>query len=159
MHIQSESKADVLLQAWKMVPIGDLPRGAKVITSTWAMKKKSNGVHRPRINARGYEQVDGEHYKEDNKAAPVVNDTTFHILLILMLMASWSAEVLDVKGAFLNGLFEDGEVIYMKVPEGFESHYSNKVVLLLLCTLYGLKQSVYAFWKQLLMAFKDTEYK
>jgi hypothetical protein len=77
------------------------------------MKKKSNGVHRARLNARGSEQVDGKHYKEDNKPVPaVVNDMRFNILLILMLMASWHAKVLDVKGAFLHRLlFEDGEQI------------------------------------------------
>ena len=119
------------------------------------MKKKSNGVYRARINARGYEQIDGEHYKEDKKAVPVVNDTTFHVLLMLMLMAGWCAEVLDVKGAFPHGLFEDGEEICMKVPEGFERHCKNGCVLLPLQTLHGLKQSACAFWKQLLKAFKS----
>jgi hypothetical protein len=64
-------------------------------------EEEVNRGFRARINARGHEQVDGEHCKEDNKAAPVVNDTTFHIVLILMLMAAWTAEVADVKGAFL----------------------------------------------------------
>jgi hypothetical protein len=122
------------------------------------MKKKSNGVFRARINAQGYEQVDGLHYKEDNKAVPVVNDTTFHIVLILMLMAAWNAHILDVKRAFLNGLFGEGEEIYMKVPEGFEKHYASNVVLLLLRMLYCLKQSAFEFWKELLLAFKDMKY-
>ena len=145
--------------AWVAVPIDKAPPGDKILTSTWAMKKKSSGVYRARLNARGFEQVDRVHYKEDNKAAPVVNDTTFHIMLILMMMAGWYAEVLDVKGAFLHGLFEDGEQIYMEVPEGFEKHYGAGFVLLLLRTIYGLKQSAYAFWKQLLMAFRSMEYK
>jgi hypothetical protein len=66
---------------------------------------------------------------------PVANDTMFHILIILMLMTSLSAEVLDVKGAFLHGVFGDGEQIYMGVPEGFEKHYKKGHVLLLLRTL------------------------
>ena len=85
--------------AWVAVPIDKVPPGEKILTSTWAMKRKSSGVYRARLNARGFGQVDGIHYKEDNKAAPVINDTTFHILLILMMMAGWYAEVLDVKGA------------------------------------------------------------
>ena len=140
------------------MPIDQVPKGEKIITSAWVMKKKSDGVFRARVNVRGgYEQIDGEHYKEDNKAAPVVNDTTFHILLILMMMAIWYAEVLDVKGAFLIGLFEDGEKIYMRVPEGLEKHYAANMVLLLLKTIYGLKQAALAFWKQLLMAFKSMD--
>jgi galactokinase/mevalonate kinase-like predicted kinase len=34
----------------------DVPQGTKVLSSTWAMKKKSNGKFRARINARGFEQ-------------------------------------------------------------------------------------------------------
>lgn len=145
--------------AWHAIPKEEVPEGETVLSSTWAMKKKANGLCRARINARGYEQRDGEHYKEDNKAAPVVNDTTFHIILILMLLAGWHAEVLDVKGAFLCGVFEDGEQIYMAVPEGFESYYEAGTVLHLLKTLYGLKQAAYAFWIQLLKAFYDMKYK
>jgi hypothetical protein len=74
-----------------------------------------------------------------------------------MLVASWSAEVLHVRGAFLHGMFEDGEQIYMGAPEGFKKHYKEGHVLLLLRTLYGLKQSAYTFWKQLLMAFKTMK--
>ena len=48
-----------------------------------------------------------------------------------MMMSIWHAEVLDVKGAFLNGLFEDSEKIYMRVPEGSEKHYVANMVLLL----------------------------
>ena len=145
--VEEEHQRMVDAVAWKAIMIKDLPRGAKIVTSTWAMKKKSSGVFRARINARGFEQVDGLHCKEDDEAGPVVNDATFHILLILMLMAEWSAHVLDVKGAFLDGLFEDGEAICMKVPEGFERRCPSDMALLLLRALCGLKQSACAFWK------------
>jgi hypothetical protein len=38
-----------------------MPPGVKPI-STWAFKRKANGVRRGRLNARGYEQVDDVHY-------------------------------------------------------------------------------------------------
>jgi hypothetical protein len=50
------------------------------------MKKKANGVHRARLNARGYEQVDGKHYNENSRFAPVVNDATIHIVLIVLII-------------------------------------------------------------------------
>jgi hypothetical protein len=47
----------------------------------------------------------------------------------------------------------------MEVPEGFEKWYDPRLyVLLLLQTLYGLKQAAKAFWEQLLKAFKHMEY-
>jgi hypothetical protein len=122
------------------------------------MKKKANGKFRARLNARGFEQVDGTHYDEDTKAAPVTNETTIRIVLILMAMANWCAHVLDVQGAFLNGRFEDGEELYMQVPEGFVNYYSGNVVLKLKRTIYGLKQAAYAFWRELLKAFKAMHF-
>ena len=124
------------------------------------MKKKANGTYRARLNARGYEQVDGVHYDSHNISAPVTNDVTICIVLVLMIMAGWVGELLDIKGAFLHGEFEDGKNVYMEVPEGFEKYYDPMYyVLLLLQTLYGLKQSALAFWRVLLKCFRDMKFK
>jgi hypothetical protein len=40
----------------------ELPKNAKLLTTTWAMKKKTNGQYRARITARGFLQEDGIHY-------------------------------------------------------------------------------------------------
>ena len=37
----------------------------KVLTTTWAMKKKSNYTFRARMNMKGFEQEDREHYVSD----------------------------------------------------------------------------------------------
>ena len=135
-----------------------MPKDAKVLTSTWAMKKKSNGKFRARVNARGYEQVDGIHYDADSTAALVVNEITIRMVFVLMVMAGWYAEVVDVRGAFLHGKFEEGTRLYMEVPEGFESFYPVGCLLLLLQTIYGLKQVAFAFWVQLLKALRDMKF-
>ena len=44
------------------VPRSLLPKGSKVLTTTWAFKMKSNCTCKGRFNARGYEQVDGCYY-------------------------------------------------------------------------------------------------
>jgi hypothetical protein len=74
--------------------------------------------------------------------------------MILMVMASWWAELLDVQGAFLTGEMDPKTQCYLHVPEGFERFYPSNVVLRLLKTLYGLKQSAYEFWKMLVLAMK-----
>ena len=81
------------------------------------------------------------------------------IMLMLMIMASMLAHVVDVKGAFLHGEFEDREIIHMKVLQGFEKHFPEGSVLLLLKCLYGLKQPAKAFWRQLLCAASAMELK
>ena len=101
----------------------DLPLGTKLIDSIWAMKKKSNGTLCGRMNARGFKQVEGQHYDGTTISSPVTNSATIRIVLTLMIMADMLAHVVVVKGAFLHGEFEDKEVIHMKVLQSFEKHF------------------------------------
>ena len=90
-------------KCFKAVPRAEVPKGSKILTSTWAMKKKASGMFRARLNARGYEQVPGKHYDPNSIVAPVTSDVTIHIVLTLLLLARWYAELIDIKGAFLHG--------------------------------------------------------
>jgi hypothetical protein len=119
-------------KVFQVTPRDEVPKGAKILTSTWVMKKKADGTFRARGNARGYEQIDGEHYDEEEKFAPVVTDATIHIILTLIIMARLWAELVDVRGAFLHGIFEKVRTVYMEVPQGFERFYPSNCVLLLL---------------------------
>ncbi len=74
--------------AWEPVKKNSLPRGTKVIVSTWVCKKKSTGKLRGRLNARGFKQIEGVHYDGSITHAPVTNASTSQIVLILMLMAN-----------------------------------------------------------------------
>jgi hypothetical protein len=115
--------------AWEPVKKSLLPKGTKVIDSTWACKKKSTGKPRGRLNARKFKQVEGVHYGRTKTHAPIMNAGNIQIMLILMVMANWQNQIVDMKSMFLHGEFEDGEVIYMKVPHGFEKFYPDDVVL------------------------------
>jgi hypothetical protein len=79
------------------------------------------------------------------------------MVLILMIMADWQGQIVEVKGAFLHGESEDGKVIYMKVPPGFEKFYLDDLVLKLKKCIYGLKQVMMAFWHQLLLCMKSMK--
>ena len=129
------------------------------MTTTWAMKQKSNGVRRARMNMRGYEQEENIHYDPSSTAAPVTNDVTIRMMLTLALMAGWTGHIIDVKGAFLHGEFENGEQIYTKIPEGFEKFWDPNIwVWLLMKTTYGLIQAAVQFWKTLLKAMRYMKY-
>jgi hypothetical protein len=65
---------------------------------------------------------------------------------------------MDVHGAFLKGKFKASEVIFMKVPRGFEQYYPENAILKLLRMIYGLKQAAIAFWQETLKAFKFMKY-
>ena len=138
--------------------IKDIPAHATILSTKWAMKKKSNGTYRARTVARGFEQIDGEPYDEHDKSSPVVSDITIRIVLVIMLMAQFWAEVMDVCGAFLIPTFKPEHKMYVEVPQGFEKFYPPGVVLLLLKTLYGTKQAALQFWRLLKAAFAAMKY-
>ena len=109
------------------------------------MKKKSNGTYRARLVARGFQQRLGKDYDGNATSAPVVNNATIRILLVLSILAAFDAWVVDVKGAFLKGNFKSWERVHMRIPEGMQTLQTIGWVLLLLKTIYGLKQAAFAF--------------
>jgi hypothetical protein len=130
-------------------------KGMKVIDITWACKKKSTRKLRRCLNACRFKQVEGVHQNRTSTHAPITNANTIRIVLILMIMADWQGQIVDVKGTFLHGEFEDGKVIYMNMPHGFEKFYPDDMVLKLKKCIYGLKQTAIAFWHQLLLCMKS----
>ena len=117
-------------------------------------RKRVISVHHGRLTARGFKQIDGLGYDSASIHVSVTNAISVRIVLTLMLMAGWTAEVVDVRGAFLHGQFADGERVYMEVPKRWRGHYAANSVLLLLRTIYGLKQAAMAFWRELLKVMK-----
>ncbi len=113
------------------------------------MKKKSNGTLHGRINVRGFTQVEGQHYDASSISSPLTNGMTIKLVLTLMLASDSNAHVVDIKGAFLQGEFDDGEKIYIKIPLEFEEFYDDDTFLLLKKCLYGLKQAAMAFYRKL----------
>ena len=92
------------------VPCSSVPKDMKIMTMTWAMKKKTNGTYCGHLNVHGYEQVDSMHYFGHNIAAPIANVITVCIVLTLFAMnPKWIVELVDVEGAFLQGKFADNE--------------------------------------------------
>jgi hypothetical protein len=141
-------------KVFKTVLKKDLPPGTKIIDSVWAMKKKNNGTLCGQLNARGFKQVKGQHYDGMTISSLVTNSATIRIVLVLMVMASMMAHIVDVKGPFLHGEFEDREKVHMAIPRGLEIFFLHDAVILFLKCLYGLKQAARAFWRQLLQATK-----
>src|SRR5258708_38019389 len=59
----------------------------------------------------------------------------------------------NIKGAYLNGMLNEGEVLYMWHPPGYKSHDTGNHVLHLMKTLYGLKQSGRRWYQKLSLIF------
>ena len=152
--VEEERKNMEKYSVWKLRRLKDVPIGEKVITSTWFMKKKANGTYHAILYVRRFQQVEGVNFDAADIASPVTNDMSIRIVMVSTLTTGWIAKIVDKKGAFLHGELDEGtDRVYMAVPEVFEKHYDNQVVLLLLKTIYGLKNAAKAFWKELFKAF------
>jgi hypothetical protein len=72
----------------------------------------------------------------------------------------WEVCVIDVEGAFRQGKFQNGEEMYMEVPDGMEQYYGSRkdVVLRMLVPIYGTKQAAECFYKELVKKAKEKGY-
>jgi hypothetical protein len=63
------------------------------------------------------------------------------LFTLCALNPEWEVCVIDVEGAFLQGKFQNGEEMYMEVPDGMEQYYGSRkdVVLRMLVLIYGTK--------------------
>ena len=82
MEVVKEHKRVLKNKIWMPVLKSSVP-DIKPVISTWAMKLKASRTRRVRVNARGFKQIPHVHYNPDDKASPVVNMTTFRIILII----------------------------------------------------------------------------
>ena len=80
----------------------------------------------------------GCHYDSHDKSSPVAT-----IVRIRVTFTLWYQHLLDVEGAFLNGVFQHPEKhkIHVKISEAYWEWYPSWVVFLLLKTQYGTVQA------------------
>ena len=148
---------------WEVVERKDIPSGRTVIGNRWVFAVKDDGRYRARTVAKGYSQVPGKDFQEN--FAPVINDTTFHLILALKAMMGLKAGQFDIETAFLYGDLE--EDLWMVLPDGYDMYYHEKhgkyldgtrQCLKLKKSLYGLVQAARQWWKKFKDVMKDIGY-
>ena len=120
------------------------------MTSKWIYKIKhaadgSAEKYKARFVARGFSQKEGIDYEET--FAPVARYNSIWAIISLASVMGWKLHQMDMKTAFLNGVFE--EEVYIEQPEGFVVHGSNSHVCRLKKALYGLKQAPRAWYSRI----------
>ena len=91
-----------------------MPPDRRCVKTKWVFKIKRNGIFRAHLVACGYSQIDGVHYTENY--VPVINDVTWPVLLIVILLKKYDGKLIGIKVEFLNGDLE--EEIYMDYTQG-----------------------------------------
>jgi hypothetical protein len=119
----------------------DIPKERKVIGNRWVFVQKRNELYRARLVALGYSQTAGIDFL--NHYSPVLCDTIFRLLLLIIQKLKLPAWSLDVETAFLNG--DLSKEIFMKIPQGYNlmkkmENIEDKVFKLNK-SIYGLVQA------------------
>ena len=130
-------------KVWRRITKKDIPSDKKLIGCRWVFKLKDNGVFRARLVALGYSQRPGIDFTD--YYAPVVNDTTMKIVILMSLIFGFSTEHTDIETAFLYGDLD--EEVYMKLPPGFDQEGKEEAYLLLK-SIYGLVQAAFEWNKK-----------
>ena len=81
--------------------------------------------------------------------APVAKMASIRTILALAAQMDYEIHQIDVKNAYLNGEFEEGEVVYMKLPPEVQLTNDKTRVCRLLKPLYGLKQAGRYWYKKM----------
>ena len=154
--MQDEIESIERNQTWRLVK---LPPGRKAIGVRWVLnvKRDAKGAiikHKARLVAKGYSQEFGFDFEETY--APVVRIE--HVRILFALAAYFNLPIihLDAKNAFLHG--DSDFAIYIQQPPGFENPAHPNSVLLLLKSLYGLKQAFRIWYLALYDAIIDLNF-
>ena len=124
-----------------------LPTGKKAIGCRWVFAVKVNpdgfvARLKERLVAKGYAQTYGVDYS--NTFSPVAKMTSVRLFISQAATHNWDLHQLDIKNAFLHGDLQ--EEVYMEQPLGFVAQGEIGKVCRLRKSLYGLKQSPYAWF-------------
>ena len=65
------------------------------VKTKWVFKMKGNGIFGAHLVACGYSQISGVDYTSN--CAPVINDVTWRVLFILMLLKKYDGNFLTLK--------------------------------------------------------------
>jgi hypothetical protein len=134
------------------------PLGTNVIGSRWVFVAKRDALgavvrHRARLCAQGCSQVPGVDFFDTY--APVAKLASIRVALAMAARHDHEIHQVDVKSAYLNGEFDEHEVIYMRLPPGLKLTKEKGLALRLLRPLYGLRQSGRHWYRKLSQILKD----
>ena len=92
--------------------------------------------------AKGHTPIYGFDYSDT--FSPVAKMTYVHLLLSMVSMRSRPLYQLDIKNAFLHG--DLAKEVYIEQPPSFVAQGESALVCKLCCSLYGLEQSLRAWF-------------
>ena len=88
--IKKELKDMINRGVFRKVKRSTMPAEKRCVKNKWVFKVKRNGIFRARLVACGYSQIPGVDFQEH--FAPVVNDTSYRIMIAVMMMMGFKGQ-------------------------------------------------------------------
>jgi hypothetical protein len=124
--------------------------------SRWIFTKKFDDRYKTRLVIRNFEQRYEIHYTKIY--ALIVNLKTIRILLALIAYFDLELHQIDVRIVFLNALLSEKECVYIKISEDWNIKSDEIITLLLLKSLYELKQTSKLWFEELHKTLTSTNF-
>ena len=120
--MNQEINAQVGNKNFSIILRADMPTGATLLPSVWAMRRKRRISTREvykwkaRLNIDGSKQVKGRDY--DETYAPVASWASIRMLLVMSIIKGWHTRQLDYVMAYPQAPVERD--MYMEIPKGYK---------------------------------------
>ena len=128
-------------RSWTVILAHEVPVGRRVIRMLWIYKVKRDGTLKARLCVMGSSQKPGIDF--DQTYCATMRAASLRMLTAISAALALSMWRIDFVSAYLQGCLEDGETVYCKQPEGYETTDSNGKphVLRVEKPIYGLAQA------------------
>ena len=123
------------------------------------IKKNSAGEidkYKTQLVVHGFTQQYGVDY--DETYAPIAHLASLCLIMAIAAHQDWDIDIFDFHSAFLNGKLDEDEVIFMKLPPGFNNK-GHDLVARLCIAIYGSKQGALKWYHQLCSTLHDLGFK
>ena len=136
-----ELKNHETLGSFEKMSRDDLPRGRRVHRLVWVYKLKRDGTAKARLCVQGCTLEGGVDY--DQTFASALKYSSARSIFALAAREGCSVRSIDFVAAYLQGEFMEGEVVYVRMPDGHEEYDSKGKALILKVVkpVYGIQQS------------------
>uniref|UniRef100_A0A0K0FCE4 Reverse transcriptase Ty1/copia-type domain-containing protein n=1 Tax=Strongyloides venezuelensis TaxID=75913 RepID=A0A0K0FCE4_STRVS len=141
--MKQELESLIKNNTWTYVKKNDIGK-QNIITSKWVYNVKNDGRLKSKLTARGCQQP-----TQSETYSPTVHPSILKAILSICMQTDMKVHTMDCTNAFLQGNFEDNEIVYMTVPKGIElvhPQHTNSICRLLK-PIYGLRQSSRCWYK------------
>ena len=127
--------------SWVPMLLKDVPKGRKVHKLVWVYKQKRDGTLKARLCVQGCTMQSGIDY--DQVFSPTIRYSSVRGLFAFAAQRNCGVRSIDLTAAYLQGDFEEGEVVFAHMPPGYEEtdDDGDQMCVRVVKPVYGIPQS------------------